>query len=69
MGTEGTMINEKYQTKKDKYHIISHKELKKKLIEKQISQACGYQKQDQGRKMGDRKLVEDGKHMYTFNDN
>ena len=34
MGTEGTMINEKCQTKKDKYHIISHKELKKKTYRK-----------------------------------
>ena len=42
---------------------------KKELIEKQVSQACGYQKQGQGRKMGDRKLVEDGKHIYSFNDN
>ena len=70
MGTEGTMLNEKCQTRKDKYHIISHMDKKKKeLIEKQVSQACGYQKQGQGRKMGDRKLVEDGKHIYSFNDN
>ena len=51
------------------YNLTYGIKKKKKLIDTQVSQACGYQKQGQGRKKGDRKLVEDGKHTYTFNDN